>query len=76
MAKGTPRAEILRYDTAISPALPSPPISETAGDASKMAAMNKAPPSPTESQSARAPRRPAAASSPAPCRRATRAVVP
>jgi hypothetical protein len=65
-----------RYETAIRAVSPSPPIAATAGPARSRVRADSPSPSATESHNACAPILPAAATSPAPCSRATRAVVP
>ena len=62
MANGKPRAEILKYVTAIAPASPSPPMSPTAGAANATTTRSRAPPSNKDSHNAWDPRRPAARS--------------
>ena len=76
MKNGEPSAAIRRYSTAPSATSPSPPINVTAGAASTATPTSRSAPMPSASHSACEPSAVACSSRPAPCRRATCAVVP
>ena len=76
MNSGAPSAAIRRYRTAPSLTSPSPPINSTIGTASTCSSASITNPIPSPSHSACEPSAAALSSRPAPCRRATCAVVP